>query len=159
MKNRIIMVTCCLMCLCLSAVRAQVGKNPGPQKPNGPVNKSPIPNKPPPTFNPLPDLVIEEVQVVNPDIGKVVVRVRNKGNKDAASCQTDLTLPTKDGGTENYTQMTQPALGVNKFIWLTILTNYSVVGRDFWVTTDKYNKVKESNETNNTWRGNMGGKP
>ncbi len=55
--------------------------------------------------------------------------------------------------------MTQPALGINAFIWLTIQTGYSVVGRDFWVKTDEFDKVKELNETNNTWSGNMGGKP
>ncbi|MBA2734175.1 MAG: hypothetical protein H0U54_15010 [Acidobacteria bacterium] len=159
MKNRVILLASCLMFLSASAAMAQGGKQTGPSKPNGPVGSKDVPNKPPPTIKLFPDLVIEEVQVVNPDIGKIVVRVRNKGNKPSAACQTYLSLPMKNGGTESYSQMTQPALGINAFIWLTIQTGYSVVGRDFWVKTDEFDKVKELNETNNTWRGNMGGKP
>ncbi len=143
MRNRVIVLTCCLMLLCTATLKAQVGPKD-------------VPNKPPPKIKLLPDLVIEEVQVINPEIGKIKVRVRNKGNKVAPPCQTFLVLQTKDGEWHGYSQMLQPSLGINAFTWLTIQTGYSVIGRDFAVETDKLRQVEEWNEQNNVWNGNMG---
>jgi len=57
-------------------------------KPNGPVNKTPIPNKLPTTLKP-PDLIVYWALVGNPDSnnGKVEMRIKNVGTGNA-DCHT-----------------------------------------------------------------------
>lgn len=50
MKSGTIIFATCLMLLFVSSSNAQVGPKPGAPKPNGPANKTRIPNKPPPTL-------------------------------------------------------------------------------------------------------------
>lgn len=101
MKSRIIMVTCCLMCLCASAARAQVGQAPGPPKPNGPVNETKVPNKPPPKFTPPKSDLSAGVSVyVDSKEGRVVMgaAVVNNGPTAIPYGLRTLTLVVKNKG-------------------------------------------------------------
>jgi len=100
MKNRIIILTCCLMCLCASTLTAQVG--PKPPKPNGPVNKTPIPDKPPPTFpNVKSDLSAGVSAYVDSQAGKVVMDafVTNYGPKAISYGLRTVTFTARNKGT------------------------------------------------------------
>lgn len=153
MKNGIIVVTCCL-CLCLSAVRAQGGGNPGPQKPNGPVNKSPIPNKPPPNLK-LPDLIVYWALVGNPDSdnGKVEMRIKNVGTADADWSYAILKVShiSAPGATptEKSYHVKVPPIGAGQQADVFIDTKLKLSLDSTCVTIDGTNRIKESDETNN----------
>jgi hypothetical protein len=101
MKSRTIIFATCLTLLCALASTAQVPSKPGPLKPNGPVKKTPVPNKPPATFpSAKSDLTAGVSVYVDAKEGRVVMgaAVVNNGPNALASGLRTLTLIVKNKG-------------------------------------------------------------
>lgn len=101
MKSRTLVFATCLMLLWVSTLTAQVPSKPGPPKPNGPVKKTLVPNKPPPAFaTPKSDLAAGVSVYVDSKASMVVMEalITNYGPDALAAGARTLTLSIKHKG-------------------------------------------------------------
>ena len=154
MKHGTLICAICLMLLGASTLAAQAGSKPGPPKPNGPVNKTPIPNKPPPTFK-QPDLIVYWALVGNPDSnnGKVEMRIKNvgTGNADWSYAVLKVSHVSSTGAKpiEKRYHVKVPPIGAGQQTDVLIETKLNLSLDSTCVTIDGTKRIHESDETNN----------
>ena len=149
MRHGTLIFAICLMLLSASTLAAQVGV-----KPNGPVNKTPIPNKPPPTLK-LPDLIVYWALVDNPDSnnGRVDVRIKNVGSANAGWSYAVLKVShiSSPGAkpTEKSYHVKVPPIAAGQQADVFIQTNLNLSLDSTCVSIDGTKRIKEGDETNN----------
>ncbi len=155
MKIKLIILSSLLLLASAYTCVAQVG----PSQPNGPVGNKNVPNKPPPTFSKLPDLIVTSVKAKNDDLdgGEVVVVVKNQGNGQADS--TSLSLYINDGASNPVIKSaSEPALGSGKTATIVVYVG-GLAQLNVCAKADGANKITETNEKNNKSCTKFGGKP
>jgi subtilase family serine protease len=102
-----------------------------------------------------PDLVVTAVS--RPDYHTAKVRVKNQGDGVAKSCYLALIvkLHTGFGSTTRVLSPKVPALAPGQETELVVTTELNLINFDYEAKVDRSNTVKESNETNNSLKGNF----
>ncbi|HET7231200.1 MAG TPA: CARDB domain-containing protein [Longimicrobium sp.] len=111
---------------------------------------------PAPALAPAPDLVVLGVTSPNLDGGIVRVQVRNQGTADAAGSYIAVQLSGLEQGT---TTIAMPAVAKQTTITVNVPTGKLLSQVHYTIILDRSNRVAESNERNNTFTGQFGGKP
>ena len=104
----------------------------------------------------LPDLIIVYAVVTDAHQGSVKVTVRNRGKADAKNCEIRFMLWTKDGNKLlKIIGQTQPPIKAGYEAIINIGAEIPVWDRKFTVETDYTKVIKESNENNNEFNGQV----
>ena len=155
----VILRICWLTLFSASALIAQEGRQTGPPKPNGPVNKSPLPNKAPPGAGQFPDLIVRSANLIEPGSTKVSIRIANIGKADADNFQVSYVCDwyPKEAGKPSIIAgaviaVESLAAGESKPFEVDCQRNSSIGTKlKFGAMADWEKKIKESNETNNSY--------
>jgi hypothetical protein len=109
-----------------------------------------------PTPPPAADLVVISVTSPNLDGGIVRVQVRNQGNAASVACIISVQLTGLQQGTTSVTLNPIPAHGT---VIKDIQTGKLLSQVHYNIILDRSHVVSESNEANNSFVGQFGGKP
>ena len=105
----------------------------------------------------LPDLVVTAAVLINVGKGEFKVTVKNKGKGHAPDCQLRLTIMDRYGKQIlKITDIEQPPLKANESATLNISAQISLASLKYIFVTDVMNHVREANDGNNSYRGEVG---
>jgi hypothetical protein len=105
----------------------------------------------------LPDLVVRNVRMGDPTTGEFTVVLQNRGKGKASNCQLRLWIKDQSGKTSALVEVSQPSIEPAGNAEIKISAEKALGAYfKYEVMTDSSKKVTETNENNNTWKGNTG---
>jgi len=108
------------------------------------------------SLQPLPDFVITKAVVTDANKGSIKVTVKNRGTGDGKNCRIRLKISSKDGSQLLKTiEQNQLPIKTGAELIIDLQAETPLWNKKFTVDTDSARTVKESNENNNQFSGQV----
>ncbi len=108
------------------------------------------------SLQPLPDFVITRAVVTDANKGSIKVTVKNRGMSDGKNCRIRLRISSKDGSQLLKTvEQSQSPIKTGGELTIDFQAEIALWNKKFTVETDAARTVRETNENNNQFIGQV----